>query len=229
MILQGVLANSLAIFAGGLLGMVFRRGIPAKMNTLLMQGLGICVLVIGLQGALKNEDIILTILAVTIGGILGQWLDFDRRLQSFGNLLQQKLTSSASESHFAEGFVNGTLFTCIGAMAIVGSLESGTTGNHEVLYAKALIDGVVIMVMATTMGFGVCWAALSVLFYQSVLTLSASLVAVYFSTPVIAQMSAIGSLLIIGISLNMLEITEIKVVNLLLAPFLPLLFSLFLS
>lgn len=222
MILAGVFANAATIIIGGLFGTIFKKGVPEKMNTSLMQGLGLCVLYVGISGTLKGNNIIIVILSVIIGVVIGEMFDFDRRLQWLGDSLQAMFKFGNSNSTMAEGFVNCTLFVCVGAMAIVGSLQSGLTGTHETLYAKALIDGVVALVMASTMGVGVVFSAAAVLLYESLLTLSSSAISGYLTTPVINEMTCVGSLLIIAIGLNMLKLTNIKVTNFILAPFIPI-------
>lgn len=227
MVLMGVLVNAGAVLIGGLLGLLFQKGIPEKVNALLMQGLGLCVLYVGINGSLAGENTIIAIISIVIGGIIGQLCSFNDRLTNLGYILQAKFQKENSKSTFAEGFITCTLFICVGAMAIIGSLQSGLTGNHETLYAKALLDGVTAIVMASTMGIGVSFAAVSVLLYESVLTLSAGAISGLLTMPVVNEMTCVGSLLIIGIGLNLLKVTDIKVANFLAAPFLPILWGLF--
>jgi len=229
MILTGVFVNAGAIMLGGLAGTFFRQGFPDRLNTLLMQGLGLCVLYVGISGSLAGDKILVVILSIVIGAVIGELLDFDLNLNQLGNFLQARLKTGQSQGSFAEGFINATLFVCVGAMAIVGSLQSGLSGDHETLLAKALIDGIVAIVMASTMGIGVCFASVSVFLYESLLTLSAKAVSGYLTTPVINEMTCVGSLLIIAIALNILQLTNIKVANLILAPFIPILLFRFLS
>ena len=221
MILTGVLVNAGAILLGGIAGTFLRRGLPERLNKTLMQGLGLCVLYVGINGALVGEQVLVAVLSIALGGLLGEWLGLDRRLNRLGDFLQGLLNPGPSQGSFAEGFINATLFTCVGAMAIVGSLQSGLSGNHETLLAKALIDGIVMVVMASTLGIGVSLAAVSVFLYESLLTLSARAVAGYLMTPVINEMNCVGSLLIVAIALNMLQLTNIKVANLIPAAIMP--------
>jgi uncharacterized membrane protein YqgA involved in biofilm formation len=221
MILTGVLVNAGAILLGGIAGTFLRRGFPERLNKTLMQGLGLCVLYVGITGALAGEQVLVAVLSIVLGAVLGEWLDLDRRLNRLGDFLQGLLNPGPSQGSFAEGFINATLFTCVGAMAIVGSLQSGLSGNHETLLAKALIDGIVMVVMASTLGIGVSLAAVSVFLYESLLTLSARAVAGYLTTPVINEMNCVGSLLIVAIALNMLQLTNIKVANLIPAAIMP--------
>jgi uncharacterized membrane protein YqgA involved in biofilm formation len=158
-----------------------------------------------------------------LGGIVGELLDFDRGLSRLSDFLQSRLVRGEGRSNFAEGFTNATLFVCVGAMAIVGSMQSGLTGNHETLLAKALIDGIVAVVMASTLGFGVTFSAFAVLVYEAALTLSAHAVSGLLGAAVINEITCAGSILILAIATNILKLTNIKVANFILAPFLPIL------
>lgn len=230
MILLGAIVNGGAIFIGALTGLIMQKKISKKLSDFLMQGLGICVLYVGISGALKGKNIAIEIMAMVVGGMIGHWIDIDKRLNRFGSGLQKKLVKQKEEKEtgFAEGFVNSTLFVCVGAMAVIGSLQSGALGNHEVLYAKSLIDMVVIVVMAATMGIGVLFSSISVFCYEAILTLSSSALSGFLTETMIAEMTCVGSLLIIAIGLNMLKLTNIKIANFLPAAFLPILFCLFL-
>jgi uncharacterized membrane protein YqgA involved in biofilm formation len=222
MIILGALVNGIAVLIGSTIGLFLKKGLPDSIKNSLMQGLGLCVLFIGISGLLVGKNITVTIVSITIGIILGEIIDIDKRLNSLGDKLQSIFSNSSSGSNFAEGFVSCTLIICVGAMAIVGSIQSGLTGNNETLFAKSLIDAVVVLVMSSTLGVGVCFSGFVVFAYEALLTLMASFVSPFLTTSVINEMTAVGSLLIIGIALNMMEITKIKVANFLLAPFLPI-------
>lgn len=221
MVLSGVLVNSVAIAGGGLLGVFLKKGIPETTRTLVMQGLALGVLFVGMSGLAKGHNTIFIILSLTLGAVIGDLVDFDRRINGLGEKIQNQLTQNNNLS-IVSGFTNCTLFVCPGAMAIVGSLESGLSGSTEVLYAKAMIDLIFAAVMASTLGIGVCLASVSVLLYETVLTVSASFMSVFLTPVVIDEMACIGSVLVIALGLNMLKITNIKLANLILAPFIPI-------
>lgn len=227
MLFLGAAVNAAAIAVGGLLGIALKKGIPEKLNRSLMQGLGLCVLYVGISGALEGENVILAILAMVLGAVVGELLDFDDKLRRLGDTLQTRLRAGEGSGTFAEGFVTCTLIFCVGAMAIVGSLQSGLTGSHETLFAKALIDGVLALVMASTLGAGVIFSAVAVLLYEALLTFSAGAIAGFLTAPVVQEMTCVGSLLIVAIALNLLKLTNIKVSNFILAPFFPILLSFF--
>jgi hypothetical protein len=224
-ILNGVFANSIAVVIGGIIGIFLRKGIPERMNLLITQGLGLCVLYVGIDGLKVGGDMIVVVLSIVIGAVIGDLLDIDGKLKKMGAFLQSKVKG---DFPIAEGFVTTSLFVCVGAMAIVGSLQSGLTGNHETLYAKALIDGVLAVIMASVLGIGVSFAGISLLLYEGLLTLSAGAISGLLTTAVVNEMTCVGSLLVISIAFNLLKITDIRVANLLPATFLPILLMIFL-
>lgn len=218
----GTIVNALAIAVGGVGGVVIKNGLKDQYKTTIMNGLGLAVIIIGLMGALKTEDILLVIISIVIGSIIGEALKIEWRLEGVGNFLEKRL--GGGTSGFSKGFVTASLIYCVGAMAIVGSLESGLAGNHQTLFAKAIIDGISAIIFASTLGIGVAFSAVSVFIYQGIITLTASLVKVLLTDGVIREMSAVGGILIIGIGINVLEIKRIRVGNMLPAIFIPLIY-----
>lgn len=218
----GTIVNVLAIAIGGLLGIFLKRGIPEGYKKTIMQGLGLSVFVVGLSGTLKSENILIMITCVALGSIIGEAMAIESKLEAMGRWLEKRFSNG--EGSIAKGFVTASLIYCIGAMAIVGSLESGLTGNHETLFAKSLIDGISAIIFASTLGIGVVLSSIAVFVYQGIITLSASVIKPFLVEGVINEMTAIGGLLIMGISLNVLEIKKIKVGNMLPAVFLPIVY-----
>ena len=219
----GTFANVAAIIVGGLIGALLKNGLSAKISDTVLKGLALCVLLVGIINALKVSNLLLVFIAVVIGAIIGEWLDLDQKLKALGDGVAAKLKGRGGK--VSEGFVTGSLLYCVGAMAIVGSLESGLSGNHQTLYVKALLDGVVAIIFASTLGIGIVLSAFSVLLYQGAITLAAASLQPLLSEATKADMTSIGGLLIIGLGLNMLEQHNIKVANLLPAVFLPLLYQ----
>lgn len=211
----GTIVNALAIIVGGLVGMMFGKALPEKMKNTVIQGIGLAVILIGLSMALQSKNTLVVIASLVLGGILGEWIDIELRLQQLGQTLEKILAKGGKGGNFTKAFVSASLIYCVGAMAIMGSLESGLKGVHDILFAKAMLDGVSAIVFASSMGIGVLVSAIPVFLYQGGITLSATLLQGLLSAPVIAEMSATGGLLIVGIGLNILEIKEIKVGNLL--------------
>jgi len=212
--MQGTLVNAAAIIAGALLGTLFGVYLPEKIRVTVMQGIGLGTLLIGFQMALGVENILLLLLSLVAGAITGEICSIQERLNSWGKALEKRFSSPGNDL-FTKGFVTTTLLFCVGAMAIVGPLESGLTGEHSILYAKSLIDGVASIILSASFGVGVAFSALSVFLYQGSITLLAGWLNTYLTETVIAEVTATGGLLIVGIGLNILEIKEIKVGNLL--------------
>lgn len=222
-ILLGTFVNTIAIIIGGALGLLLRGGIPDKIKNTIMDGLALCVLLIGVTGAIKVNNLLLIIFSIVFGSIIGELIDFDKLIQSLGDKIEERFHQKGGS--ISEGFVSSSLLFCVGAMAIVGSLQSGLTNNHHTLFAKSVLDGISSIVFASSLGFGVILSSVSVFIYQGAITLSATLLKTVLTQSVIMDMTAVGSLLIIGLSLNMLKITKIKVANLLPAVFIPVLYQ----
>ncbi len=214
--------NTLAIIAGSLAGLLVKGGIPKAYMDTVMQAIGLAVILIGLKGALGAEDLLLVIFSLAIGGVAGEFLRIEERLEHLGLWLERKLSRVGGD--IAKGFVTASLLFCVGSMAIVGSLESGLTGNHQTLFAKSVLDGVSSIVFASTFGFGVMLSAGAVFLYQGLITVTASFIKPFLIPPVIAQMSAVGGLLIMAIGFNILEFKRIKVGNMLPAILIPLIY-----
>lgn len=215
----GTIVNTLAIVIGGVMGLLFGQALPERMKKTVIQGIGLAVLLIGGSMALQTKNPLIIITSLVLGGVIGEWINIELRLQHLGEWLERKFSKNGQESGFTKAFVATSLIYCVGAMAIMGSLESGLTGKHNILFAKSMLDGVSALVFASSMGPGVLVSALAVLVYQGSITLTAGLLQGLLSSQVIAEMGATGGLLILGIGFNILEIKEIKVGNLLPAIF----------
>ena len=236
MIGLGTVVNAGAVIVGGLAGTVIKKGLPERYKNIVMQALGLSVLFIGISGALQGiykvlgngsldrQFIMTMIFSLVIGGVIGELINIESKLERLGSWFQSKFSKNGG--NFAEGFVTASLVYCVGAMAIVGSLEDGLTGNPKTLFAKSILDGVSSVVLGATMGYGVPFSAIPILIYQGAITLLAGFVKPWLTDAVTAQMSLIGSILIFGIGINLLEIKKIKVGNLLPAIFLPVVYFL---
>ena len=223
----GALVNAVTIIFGALLGLLFKKGIPERISDTLSKGLALCVLMIGAQGIMKGSNTLVTILSVVLGGLLGELIGIDNGMQKLGLWVQSKVSRGENTSPIAEGFVSASLLFVVGAMAVVGSLQSGLARDHSTVFAKSILDGVSSVIFASTLGFGVLLSAIPVLVYQGGITLLAGFLSPLLSDIVIAEMTAAGSVLIIGLSLNMLGLTKTKVANYLPAIFLPILLCTF--
>ncbi len=221
----GVTINGIAILVAGLLGSLIKIGIPQHIKDALMTALGLCVLYSGISGFSADTNLLILTASIVIGLTIGELLDFDALFTRFGLFVQKKLQKgeSAKDSTLAEGFVTSCIFVCVGAMAIVGGIESGTKGTYNTYLAKTFIDVVTVFLLATSKGVGCCLSGVVCFIYEGLLTLCSGWLATLVTDAIIAQMSQVGSLLVAVIGLNLLGVTRIKVANFILAPFLPVL------
>ena len=225
----GTLVNTAAVLVGSCIGLLFRKGLPERFGQVIMKGLGLCVMYIGIKGALKGENEIIAILSVAVGAVIGELLRLDERLEKLGGWIERKCKKREDDkTSVTEGFVSASLLFCVGAMTILGSLESGISGDHSTLFLKSILDFTCSIIYASTLGYGVLFSAATVLVIQGSITLLAGWIAPVLTETVILEMSCVGSILIIGLVLNMLGITKLKMMNYIPAIFLPLLFCLFL-
>lgn len=221
----GTLINCVAIILGSALGLLLRRGMKESIAQTVMQGIGLSVILIGISGAITTGNTLLVIVSMAIGGVAGSLIDIDGKMNRLGAWAQRKLTRGDDENNtFAKGFVTASLVYCVGAMAVVGALDSGIRGDHSTLIAKAMLDGVTAIVFSSSLGIGVMLSAVPVLVYQGAIALLGNAIAPLLSDVVVNEMSAVGGLLIMAIGVNMLLDKDIKVANLLPAILIPFIY-----
>lgn len=212
MIGLGTIVNVAAVLVGGGIGLLLRGGIKERFQKILMQALGLSTIVVGLggtlqemfiieDGTLSSQGTLLMILSLVIGSFLGELCKLEQRMERTGEWLKAKV-GAKNDAHFVEGFVSATLIICVGAMAIVGSLEDGLTGDASTLYIKALLDGVLLIVLASTMGVGTLFSAIPLGLYQGAITVCAAFAAPLMSERLISNLSLVGSVLIAVIGIN---------------------------
>lgn len=219
---SGAVVNFFLVVLGTLIGLLFKKGIPEKLQNALMTGMAFCVLYIGITGLFEQgANILVMIVCFAVGAVIGELIDLDKQVNRLGKKVENRFSKN-SNSKIAEGFVTATLLFCVGAMTIVGSIDSGISGDNSTLYSKSVIDCVAAAVLTSSMGIGVIFAAFSALIIEGAITLLATVISPILTDYIITQMSVIGSLLIIALSLNMLGITKIKVMNFVPAVILPL-------
>ena len=221
----GTIVNSLAVIVGGLIGILFKNVIPEKISDALLKASGLAVITVGIKLSLVGENLTLLIMSIIIGTGKGELINIEGRLDNLGAFVESKMKNK--QNNVTLGFVTCTLIYCVGSMAIVGSIQSGLTGNHEILYSKALLDGIMSISMAVSMGVGVIFSSVSIFIYQGIITVLAQSMQSLLSDVVVTEMTAIGGTLIMAIGLNFLEIKRIKVGNMLPAVFLPIIYFLF--
>ncbi|MEL7655521.1 MAG: DUF554 domain-containing protein, partial [Bacillota bacterium] len=222
----GPVVNGVAIVICALIGIfvgrVFKNGVPVRFEEIIKKAIGLSIMYIGISGAMENKRVMMLIISMVAGSIIGEWINIDKGMNSFGLWAERKF--GFGEGNFAKGFVTASILYCTGSMAIVGAMNSGLQGNHEMLFAKSILDGVIGIVFASTMGIGVAFSAIPVFLYEGAIALGAGYIKDMLTTEIITEMSAVGSLLIAALGFNFLEIKEIKVANMIPAIFLPWLF-----
>ena len=214
--------NGVAILIGALIGNKVRGGISERFRSILMQAMALAVMLIGILGAIKTTDALTVVICLAIGAVVGEGVNIEKRLENLGDGIKRCL--KGAEATFTEGFVSASLIFCVGAMAIVGSLDAGLRGEYSTILTKSLIDGITATVLASTLGIGVAFSGLAVFLYQGAITLLAGFLQPLLSDLIITEMSAVGGLLIFAIGLNMQGMTKIRVGNLLPAIFMPMVY-----
>ena len=218
-----VFVNAGAVVAGSCIGLLLKKGIPERLSDMLMKALGLCTLYIGISGALKGENTIILIVSMVVGVLIGEGIDLDDKLNRLGKFLETRFSKEGEKVSIAEGFVSASLLFCVGAMTIVGSLQSGLTGNHEMIFAKSMLDFVAAIIFTSSLGIGVFFSAVFVLVYQGAIVLLAQWISPLLTDYTIGEMTCAGSVIIIALGLNMLGITKLKVMNFVPAIFVPML------
>lgn len=239
MIGLGTIANTIAVIIGGCIGLFLKKGIKKSLQDSLLQAMGIAVLFIGIGGTLsqmlvfkdghlETTGTMLMIFSLLIGTLIGEIINIEAKLEKLGEIAR-KILHADEQSKFVDAFVTVTLVICIGAMAIIGALQDGLSGNYNLLLTKAILDSVICMVFASTMGAGVLLAALPLFIYQGLITLCASFISPYLTTAMINDICYIGNILItiIGINLTFNNIIHIRVGNMLLALIVPVVYHIF--
>ncbi|KWW16702.1 MULTISPECIES: DUF554 domain-containing protein [Peribacillus] len=217
MVLLGTLVNGACILIGSILGRYLQH-IPEKIKETVMSGIGLAIMVLGLQMGLKSEQFILVILSIVGGAALGEWVNLEGRLNSLGNWIERRMKAKEGTS-ISQGFVTATLIFGIGAMAIIGALDSGIRNNHDVLMTKAIIDGFTALVLASTLGIGVLFSAFPIIIYEGFIAIFSRQINTMIPTALmdsfILEMTATGGVMILALGLNIIGITKIRVANLL--------------
>lgn len=230
----GTIVNAVAIFVGGMAGMFLRGGIKERYKTIITQGVALAVLFVGISGALNKMMLpeanpILFIISLVLGGLIGEIVGIEAKLEKLGDWLQSKVKLKKDYGNLSTGFVAASLLFCVGTMAILGPLESGLQDEHGILLAKSTLDGITSVVMASTLGIGVVFSSASVLIYQGIITLLAVWISPYLTADMLRELSIVGGIMITAIGLNLLGLTKIKIGNFLPALFVPVVYYLVLG
>ena len=225
MIGLGTIINVVAILVGGVIGLVFSRAISARYQETLMQAIGVCILFVGIGGAvqemmtvtadgLQSSGTMMIVISYAVGSLLGEWINLEQRIEQFGSWLKVK-TGNAREKRFVDGFVSASLTVCIGAMAVVGSIQDGISGDHSTLALKALLDMVIVCAMSASLGKGCIFAAIPVGVLQGTVTLLAREAAPLFTEAALSNISLVGNVLIFCVGVNLVWPRTVRIANIL--------------
>ena len=228
----GTLVNAGAIIVGSILGILLKGGIPERVQNIIYTAVGVAVMFIGITGVINNQgDSMLLVLSLVIGGVIGELCKLDEHMESLGEKIKKRFIKegSAGSATFVEAFVSSTILFCVGAMAIVGSLNDGMLHDPSMLFTKAILDGITSIILAASLGVGVAFSAIPILIYQGILTVLSSILSGFFTETLIRNMSFVGNVIIFCIGLNFLFPKKVKTINFAPALFMPIILGLFIK
>ncbi len=209
----GSMINALTVILGSVTGLLLRKKFPKNIQAIIFEGVGLGTLVLGMKMAFEVEDFLVFIFSLIFGGIVGELIHLETRMEALGDMLKGKLKTQ--DERFTEGLVTAFLIFCIGSMTFVGALNEGLSGDRTLILTKAILDGFTSMALASVYGLGVLFSALPLFIIQASLTLLATQFQSFFSDLLIHQLTSVGGALILGIGLSLLEIKKVKTINLL--------------
>jgi len=209
----GTIVNTLTIIVGGFLGTVFNRTLQQRYQSIIFQGMGLFIVALGISMSIKMEHVLISVFSLILGGLSGEILKLDQQMNTLGEWLKRRLKFKSER--FTEGFISASLIYCIGAMAVLGAIEEGTGSFPNILLTKSVMDGFSSIAFASALGIGVVFSAAPVAIYQGSITLVVFLFANNIDIAIVNELSAVGGILLVGLGINLLEIKNIKVVNLL--------------
>ena len=217
MILFGTIINALLIVVGAFVGR-FLHNIPERMKETVMYGIGLAVAVIGIQMTFESTQVLIVIISIVVGAVIGEWVDLDKKVNDLGHWMESKIPANDKGPGISQGFVTATLIFVIGSMAIIGAIDSGLRNDHDVLVTKGIIDGFTAIILSSTLGIGVAFAAIPVILYQGLITLFSTQISRFVPDDLldffISEMTATGGLMIFAIGLNLIGLTKVRVANL---------------
>lgn len=221
----GVIVNTLTVLIGSSIGLLAKKIIPANWSDFIIKGMGLCTIYIGISGSFEGQNTLIAVISMAVGAVIGLAIGIDRRVNNGVERLEKRFIKKPVEEggvSFTEGFVTASMIFCVGAMTILGSLQAGLTGDNTMLFTKATMDGIGSVFFAASLGFGVLAAGGFVLVFQGAIVLLAQFVEPFLSDAVIAEMTCVGSLILIGLAFNLIGMAKIKVMDLTPAIFMPI-------
>lgn len=223
----GAVANALLVVLGTVVGLFFKKGIKEKYSDTIIKGMGMVVMYLGVSGSLETVHTLRVIVAMAIGALIGELIDIDQKLTNLSLKVEERFAGGDKSGNFAKGFLTATMTFCVGGMAVYGAIQSGLQGDHSTQISKGIIDCVCAIIFTSTYGIGVGLSALSVLLYQGLLTVFATVIGPILTDIAIADLTGCGSMLLIGLGLNMTVGSKLKIMNYIPAIFLAAIFGLF--
>jgi len=223
----GPVVNAASIVVFSLIGTFLIKGIPERIEEILKKAIGLCVVFVGIKGAFDSERMLLLVVSMILGALIGELIDIDKWMNKLGMWAESKLVTkkqTVTKNSFSKGFVSATVLFCTGSMAIIGSMQSGLSANHQILFTKSVMDGSMSLVFGASFGIGAAFSAIPLLLYQGGIALFSFYIRDLLNPQIILEVSAVGSLVISAIGFNFLGIKEIKVANLIPAMFIPLIY-----
>ena len=209
----GTLVNAAAVIVGGSLGLVLKKNMPQRITTIYFQAVGLFTLAIGITMVMKMEDILIVVGSMALGSLIGEWLNLEEKTEILSEFLKIKLR--IGNEKFSEGLITAFLLFCIGSMTIVGAIDEGIRGSHELLFTKSLMDFFSAILLASAFGVGVVFSSLPLLIFQGSITLVAMWASSFFTPSIIQGLTSVGGILLIGLGINILEIKKLRVMNML--------------
>lgn len=205
--------NMFTVILGSIIGMLIKKGIPERISSAVMTGIGICTVYIGYTGAMCGENVLITIASMILGSIIGTLIDIDKKISTIGEKLEQRFSKNSEKGLIAKGFVTASLLFCVGSMTITGALQAGISGKTDLIITKSMLDLMSSMMLSSSLGFGVLLSSVFVLVFQGALTLTAEFIAPFLTTGAINELNCAGSLITLMLGFNLMGISKIKVAN----------------
>ena len=229
----GTILNAGTVIVGSVIGMMIKSKLPKKMIDIVFQGIGLFTIAMGISMSLSSNRLLIAIISIVTGAVIGQWINIDKYLQQFSLYLQNKGKTINNQqindnpSRFTEGFITSTMLFCVGSMSILGPIEDGLGQTPNILYTKSIMDGISSIALASTFGIAILFSSVSVIVYQGIITIFASFMAWFMTEAMIADLTSVGGILLVGLGINILDIKKINVINMLPALFIVIMLSYF--
>ncbi|MFA6701248.1 MAG: DUF554 domain-containing protein [Dysgonamonadaceae bacterium] len=209
----GTIVNTIAVIAGGLLGILLKKRMPKRLTTIFFQVIGLFTLAIGISMAVEMKQIVIIVFSLVVGGLIGEWMNIERATERFADFLKVKLRIGSEQ--FSEGITTAFLLFCVGSMTIMGAIQEGTTGSPDLLYTKSLMDFFSSILLTSALGAGVIASAIPLFIFQGSITLLAKFASSFFTPDIIMGLTSVGGILLIGLGINILEIKKLRIMNML--------------